>query len=52
MEGLRKWDEDRTVLLAVAGEAQARFEQQIDQHILLAQGKRFAPKDSVDQNED
>lgn len=52
LEGLRKWDEDRTVLLAVAGEAQARFEHQIDQHILLAQGKRFAPKDSVDQNED
>lgn len=52
LEGLRKWDVDRTVLLAVVGEAQARFEHQIDQHILLAQGKRFAPKDSADQNED
>ena len=52
LEGLRKWDEDRTVLLAVAGEAQARFEHQIDQHILLAQGKRFAPKDSEYENEE
>lgn len=52
LEGLRKWDEDRTVLLTVAGEAQARFEHQIDQHILLAQGKHFAPKDSEYENEE
>ena len=43
LEGLRRWDEDRSVLSCVAEESQARFEHQIEQHILLAQGKRFAP---------
>lgn len=43
LEGLRCWDEDRRPLIQVAEEAQARFEHQIEQHILLAQGKRFAP---------
>ena len=46
LEGLRRWDEDQTMLMQAAEEAQKRFEHQIEQHILLAQGKLFSPGDA------
>lgn len=49
LEGLRKWDTEHDTLIAVVNEAQARFEHQISQHILLAQGRRFLPKDFVEE---
>lgn len=49
LDGLRNWDTDHDTLIAVVNEAQARFEHQISQHILLAQGHRFLPKDFVEE---
>lgn len=45
LEGLRQWDTEQDTLTNVVNEAQAKFEHQINQHILLAQGKQFLPKD-------
>lgn len=45
LDGLRNWDHEHDTLIAVVKEAQDRFEHQINQHILLAQGQRFLPTD-------
>lgn len=45
LEGLRNWNNEHETLIEVVNKAQDRFEHQISQHILLAQGKRFLPKD-------
>jgi len=44
LDGLRNWDTEQETLISVVNEAQARFEHQISQHILLAQGRSFLPK--------
>lgn len=49
MEGLRNWNNEHDTLIAVVKEAQDRFEQQISQHILLAQRQRFLPKDLIEE---
>lgn len=45
LDGLRKWDVERDVLISVVKEAQDKFEHQVSQHKLLAQGRKFLPKD-------
>lgn len=50
LDGLRDWDTEHETLVSVVNEAQSRFDHQINQHILLAQGKRFLPKNFDDED--
>ena len=43
LEGIRNWDEDRSILMEVVAEAQERFDHQISQQDLMEHGQTFAP---------
>lgn len=44
LEGIRNWDEDRTIFLEAVAEAQERFAHQISQQDLLEHEMAFAPR--------
>lgn len=44
LEGIRNWDEDRTIFLEAVAEAQERFAHQISQQDLLEHEMAFAPQ--------
>ena len=49
LEGIRSWDENRSILMEVVTEAQGRFEYQISQQDLLEHGAKFAPQSGVNE---
>ena len=52
LDGLRSWENDRSVLLEVVTEAQSRYEAQIEIQKLLARGKAFEPVGYTDEEEE